>query len=141
MAFTPGKNAWIMMDGVNGAGTIVSHYADNFSIPQPTDVHDVSVFGTVAKTNVTGLMGGGVIGLSGPLDTTWFLMLDSIQKAQAAGSTTSTVVYAAQGSVSGNLKQTVEVWVADLQDSTGVGGRAEYSASLQITGAITATSW
>ena len=141
MAFSPGKNAWIMLDGVNGAGTNVTAYADNFSFPNPTDTHDTTVFGLNAKTSIVGLTGGGQVSMSGPLDTAFASIIGNLNAAQAAGSASSTLVFAAAGSAAGSLKQSAEVWVNDFTTSTGVGGRAEYSASLQVTGAVTVTTW
>jgi len=141
MAFTPGKNAFILLDGVNGAGTNVSQYADNFSFPNPTDTYDVSTFGTNSKSFIVGLTGGGAPSLSGPLDTTFASIIAGVSAAQAAGSSTSTLVYAAAGSAASLLKQSAEVWITDFTVSTGVGGRAEFSASMQITGAVTTGTW
>ncbi len=141
MAFKAAKDAWIMMDGVNGAGTNVSGYADNFMFPQPVDTIEVSVFGTAAKQFVAGLTDGGQISASGPADTAFAQILSGVKAAQAAGSSTSTVVYAPFGSVSGQFKVSAEVWVSQFQLSTGVGGRVEYTSSLQVTGAVTNATW
>lgn len=141
MAFSPGKSAWIMLDGVNGAGTNVSAYADNFSFPQPTDSLETSTFSNNSKTFIVGLTGGGAPSLSGPLDTAFAAIVANVSAAQAAGSTTSTLVYAAAGSAAGSLRQTAECWVTDFTVSTGVGGRAEFSANLQVTGAVTTNTW
>lgn len=136
MAFGPGYKAWIMLDGVNGAGTNVSGYADNFTFPQPVDAIDVSVFGTAAKQSVAGMTDGGVISMSGPADPAFITILTNVKAAQAAGSSTSTVVYGPFGSVASTTKQTAEVWVTQCDVTTAVGGRVEYSASLQITGSV-----
>ena len=141
MAFTPGKNAWIMLDGVNGAGTNVSQYADSFSFPNPTDTHEVSAFGTNAKAFITGLTGGGQPSLSGPLDSAFAVIVANVAAAQAAGSATSTLVYAPAGSAAALVKESAEVWITNFEISTGVGGRAEFSASMQITGATTVATW
>jgi hypothetical protein len=141
VAFTPGKNAWIMLDGVNGAGTNVSAYADNFSFPNPTDTYETSTFSNNSKTFIAGLTAGGAPSLSGPLDTAFAVIVANVSAAQAAGSSTSTLIYAAAGSASGSLKQTAECWVTDFTVSTGVGGRAEFSAALQVTGAVTTAVW
>jgi hypothetical protein len=141
VAFTKGASAWIMLDGVNGAGTNVSAYADNFSLPNPTDTPETTTFSNNAKTFIAGLGGGGVAALSGPLDTAFAVIVANVDAAQKAGSTTSTVIFSAAGSASGSLKQTAEVWISDFTTSVGVGGRAEFSASMQITGALVTATW
>ena len=141
MAFSAGKSAWIMLDGVNAAGTNVSQYADNFSFPNPTDTHDTSTFGTNTKSFIVRLTGGGQPSLSGPLDTTFATQIAQVAAAQAAGSSTCTLVYAPAGSVASMLKQTAECWITNWEVSTGVGGRAEFSAQLQVTAAVTTSTW
>lgn len=141
MAFKPGKDAHILMDGVAGSPVNVSGYADSFDFPQPVDTVETSVFGTTAKQFVPGLTDGGQISVSGPLDVALGTFVAGLKAAQAAGSTTSTVTYSPGGSVSGAFKVSAEVWVSAFNVSTGVGGRAEYQASLQVTGAVTNTTW
>lgn len=141
MAFKAGKDAFILMDGVAGSGVDISAYADQFSFPQPIDTHDVSVFGSNAKQFIPGLTDGGQCDMSGPLDVALGTFVAAVKAAQAAGSTSSTVVYGPGGSVSGQVKQTAEVYVSAYNVSTSVGGRTEYSCSLQVTGAVTNGTW
>ena len=42
MAFKPGKDAWLMIDGIAGTGVNLTAYADQVSLNQPIDTHDVS---------------------------------------------------------------------------------------------------
>ena len=141
MAFKPGKGAFILMDGVAGTGVDISAYADDFSFDQNIDTHDVSVFGAAAHTNVAGLTDGGC-SMSGPVDVALGTFIGGIVGQQGpAGSTTSTLVYGPGGSVSGQIKQQAEVWVTAYSVNTSVGGRAEYSCSLQIDGAVTNGTW
>jgi hypothetical protein len=141
MAFQPGKGAFIMIDGIAGTLVNVSAYADNFSFPQPIDTHDVSVFGTNAKQFIPGLTDGGQISMSGPLDVALGTFVAALKAAQAAGSSTASVVYGPGGSVAGQIRQNAEVYVSSYDVSTSVGGRVEYSASLQVTGTVTNTTW
>lgn len=141
MAFKPGKDAHILVDGVAGTLVNVTAYADNFSFPQPVDTIEVSVFGSTPKAFIPGLTDGGQIGVSGPLDVAMGTFLATLKAAQAAGSSTATVTYSPAGSVAGQLKVSAETYVSSFDISTGVGGRAEYSATLQVTGAVTTTTW
>lgn len=141
MAFKAGKDAWVALDNVAGTLTNLTSYADNFSWPQTVEQVEVSAFGTASKAFIPALTDGDTIDMSGPLDVTLHSHLGALKAAQAAGSSTATVNYAPLGSVSGLPKISCEVYLAGYTVSTGVGGRAEYSASLQVTGAVTNATW
>ena len=139
MAFRAGTTTFVMIDGVNGAGTNVSRYADNFSWPQSVDTLDVSVFGTAAKAFINGLTDGDTVTVSGPYDAPMFSLLTGVKAAQSAGSSTSTVLWGPGGSVATEARISAEAWVTQVSLSSSVGGRVDMSASLQITGAVTNT--
>ena len=141
MAFKPGKDAWCAIDNVAGTLTNLTPYFDNVSWPQTVQQVEVSVFGTASKAFVPGLTDGDTITLSGPLDVTLHSHLGNIKAAQAAGSSTSTINWAPLGSVASLPKISAECYLASYQVQAGVGGRAEFSASLQVTGAVTNTTW
>lgn len=141
MAFSPGYKAWVMLDGANGGGTNISAYADNISLPQSREMLEVTPFGSSVKRFIPGLGGGDTVPLSGPFDSTLGTQIVNMLAAQDAGTASFTLVYGPAGSVAGAPKHTVEVLVAGYEVSTGVGGRAEFSASLQVDGAITNASW
>lgn len=141
MAFKAGKDAWLMIDGIAGTGVDVTNYVDQASLDQPIDTNDVSVFGTNAKSFIPGLSDGGSMGFSGPLDVALGTFLATLKAGHAAGSASSTIVFAPGGSVSGQIKQTCEGYVTSYNVSVGVGGRVEYTASMQVTGAVTNATW
>jgi len=128
-----------MLDGVNGAGTNVSRYADNFQWPQSVDTLDVSAFGTAAKAFINGLTDGDTVTISGPYDAPMFTQLTAIKAAQSAGSSTSTIRWGPGGSSASEARISAEAWVTQVSLSSSVGGRVDMSASLQITGAVTNT--
>jgi hypothetical protein len=141
MAFKPGFSAWFALDNVAGTLTNLSHYTDNVDHPQTVETLDVSVFGTTSKAFITGLTDGDTIAISGPYDVTMYTHLTALKAAQAAGSSTATYTYGPGGSVASQAKISCEAWVSSVGLSTGVGGRAELSASLQVTGAVTNGTW
>lgn len=141
MAFKAGYNAFLLLDGANGAGTNISTYADDFSFPQSTEMLETTVFGSSVKRFIAGLNGGDTLSLSGPLDTALHAQLGSMKAAQDAGTASFTLVYGPAGSVSGQPKITGEVLVASYEPSSGVGGRVEFAASLQVDGAVTNATW
>jgi len=141
MAFRAGTTTFLLIDGANGAGTNVSAYADNTSWQQSVETLDVSAFGTAAKAFINGLTDGDTITISGPYDKAMYSLLVGVKAAQSAGSATSTFMWGPGGSVSGEAKVSAETWVTSVGLSTSVGGRVDLSASLQVTGAVTATTW
>jgi hypothetical protein len=141
MAFKPGKDAWLMVDAIAGTGVNLTGYTDQMSLDQPIDTHEVSVFGTNAKAFIPGLADGGSFNMSGPYDVALGTTLGALHDGQAAGSASSTIVYAPAGSVSGQIKQTAEGYLTSYSVTSVVGGRVEYSASFQITGAVTNGTW
>ena len=141
MAFKAGKDAWLMVDGIAGTGVNITAYVDQASLDQPIDTQDVSVFGSNAKAFIPGLADGGAVSFSGPLDVALGTFIAALKSGHAAGSASSTVVFAPGGSVAGLIRQTAEGYITDYSVSAGVGGRTEYSASMQITGAVTNGNW
>lgn len=137
MAFGSGKKAHVALDNPAGSLQNISAFADNIQFPQSNDMLDVTTFGTLmARAYTTGLADGGQISISGPLDSALGTLLAANKAAQMAGTASFTCLYGPGGSVSGGLSQSAEVLIAAFNVTTGVGGRVEYSASLQITGAV-----
>lgn len=140
MAFKSGKTAFVAIDNPAGSLQNISAYADNVTFPQAIDPLDVTTFGTLlARSFIAGLADGGQVQISGPLDSALGTLLAANKAAQIAGTASFTCLYGPGGSVSGQLSQSAEVLINSYQVTTAVGGRVEYSASLQITGAVTNT--
>ena len=141
MAFRAGTTTFLMLDGVNGAGTNVSSYADNMSWQQSVETLDVSAFGTAAKAFINGLTDGDTVTIAGPYDKAMYSLLTGVKAAQSAGSSTTSVVWGPGGSVSGEAKVSAEAWVTQVGLSSSVGGRVDLSATLQVTGAVQNSTW
>lgn len=137
MAFKKGADAWIGLDNVAGSLTNIQPYVDNVDHTQSVEQLEVSVLGTSSKAFIPGLTDGDTVTISGPQDSTLYTQITGLKAAQAAGSSTATYMYGPGGSVSGQAKISAETWVASIGFSSGVGGRSEFSANLQITGAVT----
>lgn len=132
MAFKAGTTTKVYLGNAAGALQDVSAYADNFGWPQSVDTLETSVYGTAAKAFINGLTDGDTISLSGPLDPTLHTQLTGLK---AAGSITP-LQFGPMGSVATYPRVAGSVFVTQYQISTTVGGRVEYSASLQVTGAV-----
>jgi len=141
MAFRAGTTTFVAIDGVNGGGTNVSPYMDNISWSQTSTTNEVSVFGTAAKAMILGLTDGDTVSMSGPYDKVLYTLLTGVKAAQSAGSSTCTIQWGPGGSVVGEAKVSAETLVADVGMSVSVGGRVDFTASLQVTGAVTNSVW
>lgn len=141
MAFKSGKDSWFALDNVAGSLTNLTPYIDNISHPQSVETLDVSVMGTSSKQFINGLTDGDSLTISGPYDVTVFTHITAVKAAQSLGSSTATFTWGPGGSVASQAKASGECWVGNFQVSSGVGGRVEWSASLQVTGAVTNTTW
>lgn len=137
MAFKAGTVAYFNLDNAAGTPTNLSAYLDDVSYPQSVQTVEVSVFGTAAKAFVAGLTDGDTIAIKGPLDVASYGHMGSVKAAQSAGTASFTFLWGPGGSVSGLPKITGECLLTGLTTSAGVGGRVEFAASLQVTGAVT----
>ena len=136
MAFKAGTASKVYLGNAAAALQDLSSYSDNFSWPQTTQTLDVSAFGTAAKAMIVGLTDGDTITMSGPLDPTLHTHLTALKAAQSAGSAAAGIIWGPGGSVASRARVAGSVFVTQYQVSSGVGGRVEYSASLQVTGAV-----
>ena len=135
MAFKAGTASKVYLASNAAALVDLSPYADNFSWPQSTEALDVSAFGTNSKAFINGLSDGDTISMSGPYDVTLHTHLTALKAAQSAGSAAAGILYGPGGSVASQARVAGSVYVTSYQLSSGVGGRVEYSSSLQVTGA------
>jgi hypothetical protein len=132
MAFRAGTTTAFYL--ANAAQTLqnLSPYSDNISLPQSVEQLEVSAFGTAAKAFIPGLQDGDTLTMAGPYDVVVHTQLTT---AKSAGSLLG-FIWGPQGSVASQPRIAGSVYVAQYSVSTTVGGRVEYSASLQVTGAL-----
>lgn len=136
MAFKAGYQGDFRLDNAAGALQNLQPYIDNVSVGQGVESLDVSMLGTVDKAFISGLK-DGQISISGAYDTTMNTHLAGVLAAQAAGTASFSFQWGPGGSVAGEAQLTGEAIVTQYDLSTSVSGRSEYSATLQITGAVT----
>lgn len=136
-----GTVAFFMLDNAAGILTNLQPYLDDTSVPNDTAMLDVSAFGTSAKAFVVGQTGGGQIQVKGPYNSALHLHIGSLIAAQGAGTASHSYLWGPGGSVSGQAKVSGECLVAGYTPSASVGGRVEWTATLQQTGAITSASF
>lgn len=137
MAFKSGASSWFALDNAAGSLTVIQPYLDDTTVPQTAETLEVTAFGTTAKAFITGLTDGDTIAISGPYDATIHTQLTGLKAAQAAGTTSHSFMWGPGGSVAAQAKVNGECLLASYELSSGVAGRVEWSASLQVTGAVT----
>lgn len=141
MAFKPGYLGYFNLDNAAGTPTNLSSYVDDTGVPQSRAMLEVSVLGTASKAFIAGLAGGDQISVKGPYDVVLAGHLGSCLSAQDAGTASFTFIWGPGGSVSGQAKISGECLIANYAPTGTVGGRAEWTASLQVTGAVTNATW
>ncbi len=137
MAFRAGTVSKFYLNNIAASPVDLSPYIDNVDYPQTVEMIDVSVFGTAAKAFLNGLTDGDTISFSGPYDATVHTQLTALKAGQSAGSAAAAFIWGPGGSVASQARSAGSAFLASYAVSSGVGGRVEYSASLQVTGAVT----
>lgn len=142
MAYKAGTVAFLKIDNAAGALVDLSSYCDTQDFTTSRAMLDVTSFGTSAETFISGIAQGQVFPISGAYDVTVFSHFGSLVSALDTGSLTSaSILWGPGGSVSGQAKVSAESLVSDFKLSVGVKGRVEWSATLQITGAVTLSTF
>lgn len=136
MAFKAGTTSAVFLANSAAALQNLSPYSDSFTWPQTTTTIDVSAFGTSAKAVIPSLTDGDTISMSGPYDVAIHTHLTALKAAQAAGSALAGIIWGPGGSVASQARVAGSVWVTSYSLTSGVGGRVDYSASLQVSGAV-----
>ena len=134
MAYKPGYLGDFRLDNAAGSLTDISPYIDTVSNSQSTETLDVSALGTAFKSYITGVHDGS-FSISGPYEKTIWTHITALRSAFTAGTTSASFQWGPGGSVAGEAKVTGECILTDLTHNGAVGGRAEWSATLQISGA------
>lgn len=136
----PGHVAWFGLDSAAGSIVNLQQYLDDVSNSQSVDTYDVTTLGTAAKSYIVGLS-DGQLSIAGPYAAGLHSHIGSLLAAQAAGTASHSFLYGPGGSVSGEAKISGECIVIGYEPSSSVGSRSAWTASLQVTGAITNATW
>ena len=134
MAFRHGKNAEISINSVD-----LTSFCDNLDLSVDVDTADTSTFGNDWKTALAG-MAGGKLDLTGAYDPTASTgpcdtLLDCI-----AGGVAVAVVHKPGGTASGQRTNSFNAIVTSYGETSPVGGKVSFKASLLVDGAITPTN-
>lgn len=143
MAFQHGKSTDIRLDNGAGSLTDISAYCNNVDFPMNVDTHETTTFGDSAKEYLPGLK-DGTISLSGHWDPTLDLHLSTLYTnggGLTSGNGSLSFQFGPSGTTASNRKYTGECFLTEYTVNDPVGDLVTWSATLQVTGAITATTY
>ena len=126
MAFQPGRNGYLSIDG-----TDISSYTDSKSLDRVRDTLETTAFGDTDRAYISGLRGYS-ISMSGPWDPTGDGVLDG-----ADDGATVAFVFGPEGNTTGDIQYSGSALISNYNISTSVDGRVEWSATFQPTGTVT----
>ena len=132
MAFVHGKDSVIKIDNSSGSLTDISAYVNNIDFPISADVAETTVMGVDNKTYIVGLKDAS-LSISGLWDAT----IDGILGVVVGQSATLSFEISPEGTASGKIKYTGEMICTEYGQNPPVGDVVSYSASFQVTGAVT----
>ena len=133
--FVHGKSTNFTLDDTAGSVRDLSNTLTSVDFPDSTETAETTAFGSSAKSYIVGLS-DATISLSGIWDAT----VDGYFSGGSEPSSRS-FVYGPAGSTAGNVKYTGEAILTSYSISNPVGDVVTYSADLQVTGAVTRTTY
>jgi len=134
--FRHGKATVFKIDNASASLTDISNTLTDVTFPQKVDTAETTAFGATAKSYIVGLT-DGTISLSGTYDAT----VDAVFAGVVGFATALNWNYGPEGSTAGYVKYTGLGFVTSYQKSGTVGDVVKYTAEIQITGAVTRTTF
>jgi hypothetical protein len=134
--FRHGKATVFKLDNASATLTDISNTLTDVSFPAKVDTAEVTAFGASAKAYIVGLT-DGTISISGTFDAT----VDALFAGVVGFATALNWNYGPEGSTAGFVKYTGTGFVTSYQKSGTVGDVVKYSADIQVTGAVTRTTF
>ena len=133
--FVHGKSTNFTLDDTAGSVRDISNTLTSVDFPESVDTAETTAFGSSAKSYIVGLS-DATISVSGIWDST----VDGYIAGGAEPASRS-FVYGPAGSTGGNVKYVGEAIVTGYSISNPVGDVVTFSLDLQVTGAVTRTTY
>jgi len=130
--FRHGKNTSFKLDNSGGSLTDISDTLNSVSFPRDAEVVETTSFGSSDRTYIVGFK-NGTISLEGTYDATVDTHLAGILGQDA----TVSFEYGPEGTTLTRIKYTGEAILTSYEVSGSIGDAVAYTASLQISGAVT----
>ena len=132
--FAHGKSTDFAIDDTGGSSRNISDTLTDVSFPQTIDTAETTAFGSSNKSYIVGLK-DTTISVSGIWDATVDGYISGTEPASRS------FIYGPAGSTSGNVKYTGEAIMTNYSVSNPVGDVVTFSMALQVTGAVTRTTY
>lgn len=134
--FRHGKTAVFKIDDSGGTLRDISDSLNSISFPREAEVLETTSFGSSDRTYIVGFK-NATISIEGSFDATYDGYIAGVLGQDA----TISFEYGPEGSTSTRVKYTGECILTSYESSAGVGDVVNVSASYQITGPVTRTTW
>ena len=139
--FSHGKSASFKLDNAAGTLTNISDTVNDVTVSRAIETGETTSFGNSSKTYIVGLA-DATISVSGSFDATVDNQLTALIDAQIAGTNASASFEAGpQGTASSSVKYTGECIVTSYEVNPTVGDVVTYSLELQVTGAVSRSTY
>ena len=132
--FAHGKSTDFALDDTGGSSRNLSNTLTDVSFPQTIDTAETTAFGSSNKSYIVGLK-DTTISVSGIWDATIDGYISGTEPASRS------FIYGPAGSTGGNVKYTGEAIMTNYSVSNPVGDVVTFSMDLQVTGAVTRTTY
>jgi len=125
-----GKNSYISIDGND-----ISQYVESLSFSQNVETAQVQGFGDSNVELITALKSASL-----SLDLSWNATQDGYSDGNMDDAVVE-IIWGPEGSSSGNVKYTVNMFQTDYEISSDVTGKVSASMSLASSGAVTRSTF
>lgn len=132
--FAHGKSTDFAIDDTGGSSRNISDTLTDVSFPQTIDTAETTAFGSSNKSYIVGLK-DTTISVSGIWDATVDGYISGTEPASRS------FIYGPAGTTSGNVKYTGEAIMTNYAVSNPVGDVVTFTMDLQVTGAVTRTTY
>lgn len=139
MAASHGSKATLKLD--NSVGTLVdlSGYITSVAMPRTIDTAETSALADTAKEYVIGLEDGQIT-LEGNWDPTLDAHMNGVKRG-LTGEASISYEYGPAGSAGGAVKYSGECFLTAYDQTSPIGDASRWTATLQLTGAVTRGTW
>lgn len=141
MSFVHGKGAVFSIDDSGGTLRTVTVYLNSITgLPGARALSEVTAFGDAGTKSIPSLA-NVQFSIAGHYEATATVGVSTVLNGIRVATATSTFEYGPAGSTTGALKVTGECWMTDLNYDATVSDRVPVTASFQVDGIPTLTTY
>ena len=141
MSFTHGKDAIFKLDDSGGTLRTLTSYVDQVSgLPGARQFSEVTAMGDSGTKSIPGLQ-NVTFSIQGHFDSTATTGPNAVIASLRTATATATFEYGPEGSTTGKVKYTGECWLTEYTVDASVSDKVSFSATFQVDGTVTATTF